>query len=461
MTSSALNTNPDNALRSDRSHVFHSWSAQSLISPIVVTKAEGSHFWDESGKKYLDFSSQLVNVNIGHQHPKLVAAIQEQAARICTIAPYHANDARSEAARLIAERAPGDLNMVFFTAGGAEATENALRMARLHTGRHKILTTYRSYHGATGGAIQLTGDPRRWPSEPGLPGIVKFWGPYPYRSAFHSSSDVEESQRALQHLRDTLMVEGPQTVAAIMLESVVGTNGILVPPPGYMAGVREICDEFGIVFIADEVMTGFGKTGGLYDLLVWKTEKDTIYKVTYDGKETPIKIYFMDDFVTLGWSEYATLGRYYPAGWATKEALFCVKKAYDLKSENFRVSYIGHEGRHFADYKLFPKLKGVGSADLEYRGKLTEVSLYSQEGLMKRLQFFINTGNYDSDNGHSIAAYCVIRDLSRVLFGNDFEKDINKWKAIPASKINEAAAKLLAENTKALEKIPNVEKFIK
>ncbi|WP_374172560.1 hypothetical protein [Flavobacterium tructae] len=207
--------------------------------------------------------------------------------------------------------------------------------------------------------------------------------------------------------------------------------------------------------------TGFGKTGGLYDLLVWKTEKDTIYKVTYDGKETPIKIYFMDDFVTLGWSEYATLGRYYPAGWATKEALFCVKKAYDLKSENFRVSYIGHEGRHFADYKLFPKLKGVGSADLEYRGKLTEVSLYSQEGLMKRLQFFINTGNYDSDNGHSIAAYCVIRDLSRVLFGNDFEKDINKWKAIPASKINEAAAKLLAENTKALEKIPNVEKFIK
>lgn len=207
--------------------------------------------------------------------------------------------------------------------------------------------------------------------------------------------------------------------------------------------------------------TGFGKTGGLYDLLVWKTEKDTIYNVNYDGKETAIKIYFMDDFVTLGWSEYATLGRYYPAGWATHEALFCVKKAYDLKSENFRVSYIGHEGRHFADYKLFPKLKGVGSADLEYRGKLTELSLYSQDGLFKRIQFFINTGNYDSDNGHSIAAYCVIRDLSGVLFKNDFEKDLDKWKAIPASQINVAAAKLLKENTKALEKIPNVEKFIK
>ena len=264
------------AYANDRARVFHSWSAQATLAPFVIAGGKGCEVWDYEGNTYLDFSSMLVNVNIGHQHPKLVAAIQEQAARICTIAPYHANDARSEAARLIAERAPGDLNMVFFTAGGAEATENALRMARLHTGRHKILTTYRSYHGATGGAIQLTGDPRRWPSEPGLPGIVKFWGPYPYRSAFHSSSDVEESQRALQHLRDTLMVEGPQTVAAIMLESVVGTNGILVPPPGYMAGVREICDEFGIVFIADEVMAGFGRCGEWFAIDNWKVAPDLI-----------------------------------------------------------------------------------------------------------------------------------------------------------------------------------------
>jgi len=207
--------------------------------------------------------------------------------------------------------------------------------------------------------------------------------------------------------------------------------------------------------------TGFGKTGSLYDLLVWKTEKDTIYNLNYDGKKTLVKVYFMDDFITLGWSEYATLGRYYPAGWATKEALFCVKKAYDLKSETFRVSYIGHEGRHFADYKLFPNLKGVGSADLEYRGKLTELSLYSADGLYKRVQFFIHNGNYDSENGHSIAAFCVIRDLSRLLFHNDYEKDIEKWKTIPSKKINEAAAQLLKENTKSLEKIPNVEKFIK
>ena len=191
--------------------MFHSWSAQAAIDPLVVAGAEGAHFWDEDGNSYLDFSSQLVNVNIGHQHPKLVAAIKEQAELLCTIAPFHANAARSEAARLIAELAPGDLDMVFFTNGGAEATENAIRMARLHTGRHKVLTTYRSYHGATAAAITMTGDPRRWASEPGIPGIVKFWGPYPYRSAFHADDDAEECERALEHLDDVIMVEGPRT----------------------------------------------------------------------------------------------------------------------------------------------------------------------------------------------------------------------------------------------------------
>src|SRR6476619_2695387 len=180
--------------RHDRADVFHSWSAQALIDPLPIASAQGSYFTDYSGKRYLDFSSQLVNVNIGYQHPKMVAAIQEQAARLTTISPAFANDARSEAARLIAEIAPGDLNMVFFTNGGAEATENALRMARLHTGRHKVLTAYRSYHGATAGAITATGDPRRWPSEPSAVGMVKFWGPYPYRSPFSSTTEAEEGE---------------------------------------------------------------------------------------------------------------------------------------------------------------------------------------------------------------------------------------------------------------------------
>ncbi|MGI5529006.1 aspartate aminotransferase family protein [Streptomyces syringium] len=245
----------------DRAHVFHSWSAQGLIDPPAVAGAEGAYFWDYDGNRYLDFSSQLVNTNIGHQHPKVVAAVQEQAGRLCTIAPGFAVDVRSEAARLVAGRTPGDLDKIFFTNGGAEAVENAVRMARLHTGRPKLLSAYRSYHGATAAAINLTGDPRRWPSDTASAGVVHFWGPYLYRSPFHATSEEEECARALAHLEDTIVFEGPGTIAAIILESVVGTAGILVPPAGYLAGVRELCDRHGIVFILDEVMSGFGRTG--------------------------------------------------------------------------------------------------------------------------------------------------------------------------------------------------------
>ncbi|MCX6530884.1 MAG: aspartate aminotransferase family protein [Actinobacteria bacterium] len=260
----------------DRAHVFHSWSAQGTLNPTEIIGGEGSYFWDSTGKKYLDFTSQLVNLNIGHQHPKLVAAIQEQAGKLCTVAPPFANASRSEAARLITELAPGDLNMVFFTNGGAEAAEYATRMAKLHTGRHKILTTYRSYHGSTSGAIALTGDPRRWANETGASGAVKFWGPYPYRSAFHSTSDKQECERALEHLESVLMVEGPQTVAMIALETVVGTNGILVPPDGYLQGVRDLCTKHGIVMMCDEVMAGFGRCGEWFAVNKWNVTPDLI-----------------------------------------------------------------------------------------------------------------------------------------------------------------------------------------
>ncbi len=260
----------------DRRHVFHSWSAQGLINPLPIEGALGSWFWDYTGKRYLDFSSQLVNVNIGHQHPRLVAAIQEQAARLCTVAPSFANDKRGEAARLIAELAPGDLNRVFFTNGGAEANENAIRMARAHTGRHKVLSMYRSYHGSTASAITATGDPRRWANEPTAVGLVHFWGPYPYRSPFHSGSGAQETERALAHLRDTIVFEGAGTIAAVLIETVIGTNGILVPPPGYLTGVRELCDEFGIVFIADEVMAGFGRCGEWFAVDHWRVTHDLI-----------------------------------------------------------------------------------------------------------------------------------------------------------------------------------------
>ena len=296
--------------RDDRAHVFHSWSAQALIDPLPIASAQGSYFTDYSGKRYLDFSSQLVNVNIGYQHPKMVAAIQEQAARLTTISPAFANDARSEAARLIAEIAPGDLNMVFFTNGGAEANENALRMARLHTGRHKVMAAYRSYHGATAGAIAMTGDPRRWASEPGMPGVVRYWGPYPYRSAFHAENEAQESERALQHLRDLIAVEGPQTVAAIILETVVGTNGILVPPPGYLEGVRAICDEFGIMMIADEVMAGFGRCGEWFAVDHWGVTPDLItFAKGVNSGYVPLGGVIMSDRVAATFAE-----RPYPGG---------------------------------------------------------------------------------------------------------------------------------------------------
>ncbi|MEY4023157.1 MAG: hypothetical protein RLZ23_118 [Actinomycetota bacterium] len=244
----------------DRTHVFHSWSAQAQISPLPVAGGEGSYFWDFDGNKYLDFSSQLVFTNIGHQHPKVIKAIQEQAALYTTVAPQHANEARGEAAQRITARAGAHHNKVFFTNGGADGVENAIRMARLHTNRHKVLTFYRSYHGNTTSAIASTGDPRRWPNEYAY-GHVHFFGPYLYRSPFWATTEQEECTRALEHLEQVIIFEGPHTIAAILIESVVGTAGVLVPPVGYLEGVRALCDKYGIMWIADEVMAGFGRTG--------------------------------------------------------------------------------------------------------------------------------------------------------------------------------------------------------
>lgn len=260
----------------DRGHVFHSWSAQALIDPLPVAGGEGATFWDYAGNAYLDFSSQLVNLNLGHQHPDLVRAIQEQAGRLATIQPSMANDVRGDLARRISEVAPEGMSKVFFTNGGADANENAVRMARLVTGRRKVLSAYRSYHGNTTTAISLTGDPRRWANEPGDGSVAHFFGPYPYRSAFHSSSDEEEAERALAHLEQTIILEGASTIAAIILETVVGTNGVLIPPPGYLQGVRELCDRYGIVYIADEVMVGFGRIGEWFAFQAYDVAPDLI-----------------------------------------------------------------------------------------------------------------------------------------------------------------------------------------
>ena len=259
----------------DRAHVFHSWSAQGQISPMPVAGGQGSYFWDFDGNKYLDFSCQLVFTNIGFQHPKVVKAIQEQAGLLATIAPQHANDARAEAAKRITDRAGAHLNKVFFTNGGADGIENAIRLARLHTGKHKILSFYRSYHGNTTTAITATGDPRRWPNE-NATGHVHFFGPYLYRTAFWATTEAEETKRALEHLEQVIIIEGASTIAAILIESVVGTAGVLIPPAGYLEGVRALCDKYGIKWIADEVMSGFGRTGKWFAYQHSSAEPDLI-----------------------------------------------------------------------------------------------------------------------------------------------------------------------------------------
>jgi taurine--2-oxoglutarate transaminase len=248
------------AFELDRAHVFHSWSAQGALNPFVIAGAKGVEVWDEAGTHYLDFSSQLVNVNIGHGHPKVVKAIQEQAELLATVAPAHANLARGEAAKRILSKAGPSFGKVFFTNGGADANENAMRMARITTGRDKILTHYRSYHGNTGAAVVATGDWRRVPNEFSR-GHVHFFGPFPYRSEFWSDSPEQETERSLHHLERIIQVEGPSSIAAILVEGVPGTAGVLVPPPGYLTGLRSLADRHGILLIIDEVMSGFGRTG--------------------------------------------------------------------------------------------------------------------------------------------------------------------------------------------------------
>jgi taurine--2-oxoglutarate transaminase len=244
----------------DRAHVFHSWSAQGALTPLVIAGGEGCTVWDHDGTRYLDFSSQLVNTNIGHQHPAVVAGIKAQADILTTVAPAHANLARGEAAKRILERAGSTFGKVFFTNGGADANENAIRMARLTTGHDKVLSTYRSYHGNTGAAVVATGDWRRVPNEFAR-GHVHFFGPFAYRSEFWADSPEQESERALHHLERVIQSEGAASIAAVLLETIPGTAGVLVPPPGYLRGVRELCDRYGIVLIFDEVMCGFGRTG--------------------------------------------------------------------------------------------------------------------------------------------------------------------------------------------------------
>jgi taurine--2-oxoglutarate transaminase len=252
-----------------KAHTLFEWSAQSKVDPIPVAGAEGCWFWTPEGKRYLDFNSQLMCVNIGHSHPRVVKAIQEQAAILAYANPFMATEPRALLGEKLAKITPGDIDVFFFTNGGAEANENAIKIARMYTGRHKILARYRSYHGATGGAMTLTGEPRRWASEPGLPGIVHV------ADAWHGvQRGWDDVGLALANLEEVIQYEGPQHIAAFFLEPVTGTNGILVPPDGYLEGIRELCSRYGILMVADEVMSGFGRTGEWFAVDHWKIVPD-------------------------------------------------------------------------------------------------------------------------------------------------------------------------------------------
>ncbi|MGB8981011.1 MAG: aminotransferase class III-fold pyridoxal phosphate-dependent enzyme [Anaerolineales bacterium] len=275
-----FNLPDDEILSLSKEHVFYTWSAQAKVNPIAVKGAKGVYFWDVDDRRYLDFNSMTMCVNIGHGDERVIKAMQEQAAQLPYAAPGMTTKARALASKMVAEITPGQtLSKVLFSLGGADANENAIKLARGATGRHKILARYRSYHGASAGAMAATGDPRRLVWEPNLmSGVVHFLDPYRYRSTFHRTnpdiSEADFAQDYLNHLEEVIRYEGPETIAAILMESVTGTNGIIIPPQGYMQGVRALCDKYDIVMIADEVMSGFGRTGKWFAVEHWDVVPD-------------------------------------------------------------------------------------------------------------------------------------------------------------------------------------------
>jgi taurine--2-oxoglutarate transaminase len=362
--------NPEKAAKvfaDDRASVFHSWSAQAQISPMAIAGGSGSYFWDFTGKKYLDFSCQLVFTNIGHQHPKVIDAIKKQADVLTTIAPQHANEARNEAAQSILGLVENKFKKVFFTNAGADGVENAIRMARLHTNKHKVLSTYRSYHGNTGAAINATGDPRRFPNEFGY-GHVHFWGPYLYRSAFWATSQEQECERALEHLEQTIIFEGPKTIAAILLESVPGTAGVLVPPKGYLDGVRALCDKYEIIWIADEVMSGFGRTGKWFGYQHSNSSPDLIvFAKGVTSGYVPLGGVVISDQISKSFDERAFPGGLtysgHPLACATAVATIEVMKSEKMVENAFTIGekIIGPGLMELANkHKVIGDIRGVG-----------------------------------------------------------------------------------------------------
>jgi taurine---2-oxoglutarate transaminase len=384
-------------VRLNKEFTFFSWSVQSATNPIPITRANGVYFWDSDGKRYIDFSSQLMNMNIGHQHPKVIKAIQDQAAQLCYAHPGMATEPRGLLGKRIAEVAPGNLKKTFFCLGGAEANENAIKIARFFTGRNKILARYRSYHGATHGAIALTGDYRRLPVEPALPGVVHFLDPYCYRCPFGWTLKTCHRE-CIAHVDEVINYEGPDRIAAIIMEGVTGSNGLIVPPDDYWPRVRELCNKYGILLISDEVMSGWGRTGKWFAVDNWNVVPDII--TTAKGITSgyvplgavivsePISEYFEDKMF---WCGLTYSG--HPLACAAGVATIDVYEEDGLLQNATKVGM--YLGKRLEDIKF--KHPSVG--DVRYIGLFTAIEIVGNKKTKQPIDPLTETGKFLRENG--------------------------------------------------------------
>lgn len=379
-----LRLTKDELVEINKKYVFFSWSIQEQVDPISIESGKGVTFWDRDGKQYLDFSAQLMNLNIGYQHPAVIAAIQEQAAVLCAAHPNMVHESKAMLGKMIAEVTPGDLNKVFFTLGGAEANENAIKFARLFTGKQKILTRYISYHGATYGAITLSGDYRRLPVEPGIPGVVHVFDPYCYRCPFGHTRETCHRE-CVTHIERVIEYEGPKAIAALLMEGVTGSNGILVPPDDYWPRLREITKKYDILLISDEVMSGFGRTGAWFAVDNWGVIPDimTMAKGLTSGYlplgavvvSDPIARYFDNRMLFMGLTYFG-----HPMSCAAAVATLKIYSQENLIENSKQLGYVLGEGLE----EIKQKHTIVG--DVRYIGLFSVIELVKDRETKEPLQ---------------------------------------------------------------------------
>lgn len=379
-----LRLSKDELVEINKKYVFFSWSIQEQVDPISIESGKGVTFWDRDGKQYLDFSAQLMNLNIGYQHPAVIAAIQEQAAVLCAAHPNMVHESKAMLGKMIAEVTPGDLNKVFFTLGGAEANENAIKFARLFTGKQKILTRYISYHGATYGAITLSGDYRRLPVEPGIPGVVHVFDPYCYRCPFGHTRETCHRE-CVTHIERVIEYEGPKGIAALLMEGVTGSNGILVPPDDYWPRLREITKKYDILLISDEVMSGFGRTGAWFAVDNWGVIPDimTMAKGLTSGYlplgavvvSDPIARYFDNKMLFMGLTYFG-----HPMSCAAAVATLKIYSQENLIENSKQLGYVLGEGLE----EIKQKHTVVG--DVRYIGLFSVIELVKDRETKEPLQ---------------------------------------------------------------------------